>query len=165
MKLSDIVGREGLALKRTNLVFLRRGNEVLLAMKKRGFGAGHWNGAGGKVEPGETVEGAARRETLEEIGVTVGFLRQVAVLRFYFADDLNDPLQNIHCTVYLCDNWEGEPVESEEMRPAWFGDGVVPYDEMWPDDRYWLPQVLGGQLVEAEFLFGEGYVLLDMKVK
>lgn len=34
---------------------------VLLGMKKRGFGAGKWNGFGGKVQPGETIEEAARR--------------------------------------------------------------------------------------------------------
>lgn len=34
---------------------------VLLGMKKRGFGAGKWNGFGGKVQPGETIEEAARQ--------------------------------------------------------------------------------------------------------
>ena len=35
--------------------------QVLLGMKKRGFGAGRYNGFGGKVEPGETVKEAAIR--------------------------------------------------------------------------------------------------------
>ena len=35
--------------------------EVLLGMKKRGFGQGRWNGFGGKVQAGETVEDAAIR--------------------------------------------------------------------------------------------------------
>ena len=29
---------------------------ILLGMKKRGFGAGRWNGFGGKVHDGETIE-------------------------------------------------------------------------------------------------------------
>ncbi|CAN0505072.1 unnamed protein product, partial [Ectocarpus sp. 12 AP-2014] len=33
--------------------------EILLGMKKRGFGEGKWNGFGGKVESGESVEEAA----------------------------------------------------------------------------------------------------------
>ena len=34
---------------------------ILLGMKKRGFGAGKWNGFGGKLEPGESVQEAAKR--------------------------------------------------------------------------------------------------------
>ena len=41
---------------------------VLLGMKKRGFGKGRWNGFGGKVKEGETIEEATKRETLEEAG-------------------------------------------------------------------------------------------------
>jgi len=43
------------------LAFVRRPGEILLGYKKRGFGAGKWNGFGGKVEIGETVEDAAKR--------------------------------------------------------------------------------------------------------
>ena len=45
--------------------------EVLLGFKKVGFGSGKYAGIGGKVEPGETVEEAAKREVEEEIGVTI----------------------------------------------------------------------------------------------
>ncbi len=55
----------------TNLVFILRGDEVLLAMKKRGLGTGKWNGPGGKVKGKETPEEAAIRET-EEVGLNVG---------------------------------------------------------------------------------------------
>ena len=43
------------------LAFVRRPSEILLGFKKRGFGVGLWNGFGGKVEPGETIEAAAKR--------------------------------------------------------------------------------------------------------
>ena len=43
------------------LAFVRRQEEILLGYKKRGFGAGNWNGFGGKVETGETIEDAAKR--------------------------------------------------------------------------------------------------------
>lgn len=39
---------------------LERG-ELLLGLKKRGFGEGNWNGFGGKVELGETIEEGAIR--------------------------------------------------------------------------------------------------------
>ncbi len=34
---------------------------MLLGLKKRGFGAGKWNGFGGKVNPGEDIVDAALR--------------------------------------------------------------------------------------------------------
>jgi len=43
------------------LAFIRSGGDILLGFKKRGFGTGRWNGFGGKVEYGETVEEAAKR--------------------------------------------------------------------------------------------------------
>lgn len=47
--------------KMFSLVFIRKTTEVLLGLKKRGFGEGKWNGFGGKVEQGETiVQGATR---------------------------------------------------------------------------------------------------------
>lgn len=47
------------------LVFVRQGQQLLLGYKKRGFGAGRFNGFGGKVEAGETPRQGAARELLE----------------------------------------------------------------------------------------------------
>lgn len=47
--------------KLLTLVMVVQPGRVLLGMKKRGFGAGRWNGFGGKVQDGETIEDAARR--------------------------------------------------------------------------------------------------------
>ncbi len=43
------------------LLFVLRPGQVLLGMKKRGFGKGRWNGFGGKVHKGESIEEAAIR--------------------------------------------------------------------------------------------------------
>lgn len=56
---------------------------ILLGMKKRGFGAGRWNGFGGKLEQGESIEEAAKREFLEEAGITVGEIDKRGVLEFF----------------------------------------------------------------------------------
>ena len=50
------------------LCIIHQHSKILLGMKKRGHGVGKWNGFGGKVEKGETIEEAARRETKEEAG-------------------------------------------------------------------------------------------------
>ena len=52
--------------KLLTLVFVLGQQRVLLGMKKRGFGAGKWNGFGGKKDPQETMKACARRELMEE---------------------------------------------------------------------------------------------------
>ena len=74
-------------MKIVTLIFLRREQQLLLAMKKRGFGTGKWNGAGGKVEPGETIEQAAIRECQEEIGVMPHHLQKAGYIQFFMPDD------------------------------------------------------------------------------
>ncbi|MBI2175352.1 MAG: NUDIX domain-containing protein, partial [Parcubacteria group bacterium] len=73
-------------MRLATLCFLIKDNQVCLAMKKRGFGVGKWNGVGGKVAEGETIVGATSREAGEEIGVRVlpEELEYKASLRFYF---------------------------------------------------------------------------------
>ena len=58
-------------MKVASLCFLvdKKNKRVLMGMKKRGFGAGKYNGFGGKVEAGETIEEAVIRELWEESGV------------------------------------------------------------------------------------------------
>lgn len=150
-------------MKDVTLIFLHRDNEVLLAMKKRGFGEGRWNGAGGKLEPGETIEQALVRECQEEICVTPVGYTQVAELNFdaYFKGERT----TMRCHVYFCEEWDGTPAETEEMRPQWFKKSEIPYDDMWQDDKFWLPQVLDGKKLSGKFTFDEQDNLLDYEVK
>ena len=154
-------------MRNATLLFLikRDGNvitDVCLAMKKRGFGVGRYNGAGGKVEAGETIEEAVIRETQEEIGVTVSGIKKCAELEFTFSQKA-DWNQMVH--VYFAEDWIGEPVESEEMNPKWFAVADIPYDTMWPDDIFWLPEALAGKFVNGAFTFGEGDVIEKQEVK
>jgi mutator protein MutT len=145
-------------MKHVTLLFLRRDNQILLAMKKRGFGAGKWNGVGGKADEGETIEETAIRECQEEIGVTPTNLKKVGELHFF---DL--PHVEHYCHVYVAETWEGEPAETEEMRPEWFDTDKIPYDSMWPDDIYWLPIMLEGKLFKGKIILDED-VLRECKL-
>lgn len=137
-------------MKLSTLCFCIRDNSVLLAMKKRGFGAGKWNGYGGKVGEKESPRTAAARELKEESNLFADerTLEQVALVRFYF-----DGSQLFECHVFLARDWQGEPDESEEMRPRWFSVSQLPFEEMWVADRKWIPLILAGKKLEAEVNF------------
>jgi len=138
------------------------GKELLLAMKKRGFGAGKWNGVGGKPDlrkGDKNITETAIRETEEEIGVKIKKLEKVAVLnfRFPYIPEEKEWDQNVH--VFLAREWEGTPIETEEMRPQWFRIPDIPYASMWKPDAIWLPYVLSGKRIKGRFVFspdGEG---------
>lgn len=51
------------------------------------------------------------------------------------------------------------------MKPDWFPFENIPYAQMWPDDRYWLPKVIEGALIrEGEFEFKAPQVLSAVKL-
>ena len=122
---------------------------VLLGMKKRGFGAGRWNGFGGKIEEGETVEEAAIRELREESGLEATEIEKRGIIEFEFE---NDPkVMEVH--IFHVKSFKGEPEETEEMKPQWFETHAMPYTEMWPDDIHWIPILLSGKRFTGTFLF------------
>jgi len=148
--------------KKATLLFLVKENKILLAMKKRGFGEGRWNGVGGKPEKNESIEQAAIRECYEEIKVLPVDIKRVATLNFYFPSHKSDWNQQV--IVWICKEWKGEPSETEEMKPQWYEIDDIPYGSMWKDDEYWLPKVLEGSYVEAEFTFGENDDVLSNSI-
>ena len=139
---------------RSTLVFVERDGDVLLIDKKTGLGQGKVNGPGGKVEPGETWLECARREVSEELEIKVEALKWVAELRFIMSD-----YPDILCHVFKTEHFEGEPVETREARPFWCPISSIPYQRMWTDDRYWLPQALSEERVLGLFVFEEEELL------
>lgn len=137
-------------MKTLTLTFLLTPQEICLAYKKRGFGAGKWNGYGGKCEPGETITEAACRELWEESRVLImpEALEPVAQHEFNYpgADTML-----VHA--FLIRHWDGRPVETEEMRPAWFSYEDIPYPSMWADDEHWLPRILAGERLTGRVHF------------
>lgn len=127
-----------------------KNHQVLLALKKRGFGKGKWNGTGGKPNPGEIPPKTAVRETKEEIRIIPRNLCHTADLRFRLVG-----IPEIYVHVFITDAFTGIPAETEEMAPRWFGFNEIPYDKMWNDDRHWLPKILARKFVSATFWFNK----------
>jgi 8-oxo-dGTP diphosphatase len=145
--------------QRATLVFVRRGEELLLIHKKRGLGAGKINGPGGRLHSGESPLECAVRETQEELCVTPTGLRDAGELAFQFQDGFG-----IHIHVFEAEGCEGEPQETEEAKPLWVRVDRIPYERMWADDRLWLPILLAGERFRGWALFS-GDELLDHDIR
>jgi 8-oxo-dGTP diphosphatase len=75
--------------------------------------AGYWEFPGGKVEPGESIEEALRRELHEELGITIGAAHPWQVEMF----DYPHALVRLHfCKVY---DWRGAFEMREGQAMAW----------------------------------------------
>ena len=135
----------GVTEQLVTLCFIVRDDRVLLMRKKRGIGAGKINAPGGKVDPGETPLAAAIRETQEEVCVTPIRPQLRGELWFHFAGG-----PTLRCLVYLTGDFEGEPQETAEAIPQWHPTAAIPYEEMWDDDRYWLPALLAGRCFKGQ---------------
>ena len=147
----------------TTLCLLKKDNMVLLALKKRGFGEGKYNGVGGKIENGETAEEAMIRETKEEICVTPIEYEQVGIVEF--DEFIKGEKKNLVFYLYIATKWLGSPKESDEMKPFWFDINNIPYDKMFTDDKYWLPLVLSGRKIKAHFSFDENWNLIHKEIE
>lgn len=134
---------------------------ILLGMKKRGFGEGRWNGFGGKVQAGESIEEAMLREAQEEAKVIPIRHQKQAIIEFHNEGD--EEIIEVH--VFRAHEFEGEPVEGEEMRPEWFTHEDIPYDSMWIDDQYWIPWLLQGKKFRARFMFRNFKELLEQSLE
>ncbi|KAI7890681.1 NUDIX hydrolase domain-like protein [Mucor mucedo] len=133
------------------LVLNEKEQKILLGMKKRGFGVGLYNGFGGKVEPGETIEEGARRELLEESELEAVEMEKIGNNLFTFE---NDPV-GLDVHIYTTTRYLGEPHETEEMNPEWFAYADIPFHQMWPDDRLWFPYVFNKTKFTGHFHFAQ----------
>jgi 8-oxo-dGTP diphosphatase len=147
-------------MRETTLCFIVNSDKVLLGMKKRGFGMGKYTGFGGKKSEGERIEEAAIRELREETGIVTNLDKIEKIAKLYFTFPYKKEWNQVVHT-YLVKEWEGEPNESEEMRPEWFNINNLPSNEMWSDSKYWLPLILRGEKIEAYVQFKEDNETVD----
>jgi len=148
-------------MQHCTLCLLFKNNKLLLGLKKQGLGTGLFNGFGGKVENGESIEQATVRELQEEAGITAHAYRKVGIIDFEFP---NKPKWNQKVHVFVVHEWTGLPIETDEMKPEWFDCENLPYSQMWEADTYWLPVVLNGKYVNAKFVYTNNQKILKKEV-
>ena len=138
-------------------------SHLLLQKKSEGlFGAGKWNGVGGKCNPDETPEICVIREVFEETGLTVQSIRHHGVLTFTFGSHVSSKLV-VH--VFSTQDFTGSIQANDEGILQWFAFTDIPYHSMWLDDRYWLPLLLAGKRFQGFFHFNqEGTVIQEWKL-
>lgn len=147
-------------IKQLTLGIVCQPSRVLLGLKKRGFGAGRWNGFGGKLLEGESLEESLRREFKEEANIDIGSVEERGVLEFIYGS--SPEVLQVH--VYMISDFTGEATESEEMRPQWFTMDAIPYEAMWPDDKFWLPLLLADKKFYGKFWFDENNAILKQEL-
>lgn len=131
-------------MKHGTVCFLRRDDEVMLILIEYSETNRKWGGVGGMVDPHESIEAAVTREMQEELGITVdkAHLKKMAVVE-------ENPEFHLH--VYFTNTWSGDmkPLDPSIKQIQWFVPATVPYEQMWPDNKYWLPEVLQGKKIKA----------------
>ncbi len=143
------------------LCLICKDNKVLLGLKKRGFGIGKWNGFGGKVNKGETIEEATKRELFEESGLTTNNIEKMGVLDFSW----HSKPEILQVNIFKCTNFSGILTENEEMKPEWFDLDKIPFENMWPDDKHWFPLFLEGKKFNGKFVFDDNNSILKQELK
>lgn len=95
-------------------ILLQPGGQFLLTSRPAGkVYAGYWEFPGGKLEAGESVEQALRRELQEELGVTIGAVQPWKVELV----DYPHSLVRLHfCKIF---DWDGELQMLEGQSFAW----------------------------------------------
>ncbi len=145
-------------MKQATLCYLikeKQQMQILLGLKKRGFGEGKLNGFGGKVKENETIEEAALRELEEEVGIIANCIEKIGELDFFFSAVPKEKSWDQTVHIFVSKKWSGTPTETEEMKPLWFDAENLPFEKMWRDDPHWFPLMLKGKRFKGKFVFGK----------
>eukprot|EP00088_Acartia_fossae_P061590 TRINITY_DN7403_c0_g1_i1.p1 TRINITY_DN7403_c0_g1~~TRINITY_DN7403_c0_g1_i1.p1 ORF type:complete len:170 (+),score=19.65 TRINITY_DN7403_c0_g1_i1:46-555(+) len=132
-----------------------KNDRILLGMKRRGTGKGLWQHAfAGKVENNESIQDAALRELHEETSLTAtpDQLQYVGLFEYEFTNPALVPfVMEVH--IYRALSWSGHPKTSSEIRPKWFQITDIPFEDMWPDNSFWLQRSIQGENLYGYFLY------------
>ena len=148
--LEDIDWENWKPAEKAVLVYIidRKQNRILLIHKKTGLGEGMISAPGGRIEKGESPEASAIRECQEEVSLSPLNPEKRVELHFQFTSG-----HSIYGDAFFSEAWEGEMAESDEADPFWCDLDKIPWEQMWEDDKLWLPLALEGKKLRGFFIF------------
>ena len=128
LQLRQYIGHRPILMVGAAILVLDEQNRLLM-MKRSDIGC--WGIPGGALEPGELVEDAARRETLEETNLEVGEISLFGVFsgpELYYKYPSGDEVYNVSI-VYSSRDWWGEiKLNGEHTEWCWFAANEIPED-------------------------------------
>jgi 8-oxo-dGTP diphosphatase len=123
-------------------VLIRSDGAVLLAQRPASkVYSGYWEFPGGKVEPGEPVAEALKREIREELGIEIGRAYPWITRVFTY------PHATVRLHFYRVHVWRGEPRALEHQAIAWQRPDAIKLDPLLPANG----PVLRSLLLPAEY--------------
>jgi 8-oxo-dGTP pyrophosphatase MutT (NUDIX family) len=131
LQLRQLIGHRPILMVGAAVLLVDSENRLLL-MKRSDSGC--WGPPGGGTEPGERVEAAAKRETLEETGLQIGEMSLFGVFsgpELYYKYPNGDEVYNV-TIVYLSHDFESGSgqtrisLDHEHTTWGWFATADIP---------------------------------------
>lgn len=141
-----------------------RDNKILFLVRQKENDGVHQQGIylpiGGKVEIGEDIEACARREVLEEAGLTIHDLDLKGIVLIRGQNTGEHDWINF---VFTSSNFEGEPTAGNEGSFEWVDVKDLPNVNLYPGDRIYLEHMIQYQFFIADFLY-KGFELVEHRL-
>jgi ADP-ribose pyrophosphatase YjhB (NUDIX family) len=126
LQLRQYIGHRPILMVGAGLLILDDQNRLLLLKRTDNH---CWGIPGGSTEPGEVVENAARRETLEETNLEIGEMSLFGVFSgpdLYYKYPNGDEVYNV-TIMYVSRDWRGEiKINDEHSEWSWFAASEIP---------------------------------------
>ncbi|MGD6903383.1 NUDIX hydrolase [Bacillus infantis] len=148
MDLRKIVGSRPLIMAGASVIILDQNNKLLLQLRTDNH---CWGLTGGSLEPGESLEEAAKREMYEETGLAAKNLKLFNVFsgeEFYYKLPHGDEVYNVTAT-YICNDFDGElRIDHEEVVNLAFFDVDQLPSNISPPDRPVIREFINASLLK-----------------
>lgn len=95
-------------------ILMKKSGEVLLSQRPKGkVYSGYWEFPGGKVESGESIEAALKREFKEELGVTILSQKAWCCIEHIYSHE------HVRLHFFISEKWAGNPKSCEGQLIQW----------------------------------------------